>query len=110
MPNIKKCVRDIKMKIYWKLIFFYNKEIKIQEKKKRNTKIFTKIPKNLSNKQLSETLQFYPKQLKKSKKLTKYQILKNILPLFEDAGISRRERAFKSYAETYTLKLQIIKV
>ena len=88
---------------------FYNEEIKIEEKKKRNAKICTKIPKNLSNKQLSETLPFYPEQLKKSKKLTKYQILKNILPLFEDAGISRRERALKSYSETYTLKLQIIK-
>ena len=110
MPIIKKCVRNIKMKIYWKLIFFIIKKLKYRKKKKRNTKIFTKIPQNLSNKQLSETLPFYPEQLKKSKKLTNCQILKNILPLFEDAGISRRERAFKSYAETYTLKLQIIKV
>ena len=39
---------------------FYNEEIKIEEKKKRNAKICTKISKNLSNKQLSETLPFYP--------------------------------------------------
>ena len=39
---------------------FYNEEIKIEEKKKINAKICTKIPKNLSNKQLSETLPFYP--------------------------------------------------
>ena len=42
---------------------------------------------------------------KRSKKLNKNQILKNILPLYETVGISKRQRAFRGYAETFNVEL-----
>ena len=51
---------------------------------------------------MSEALPFYPpKRKKRSKRITKYQILSNVLPFFDDVGISRRKRALRGYAETY---------
>ena len=50
-----------------------------------------------------------PKELpfssKRPKKLTKHQILKNILPLYDTVGISKRQYAFKGYAETYNVEV-----
>ena len=66
---------------------FYNEEIKIEEKKKRNAKICTKISNN------------YQKHYH-------FTHFKNRLPFFEDAGISRRERAFKGYAETCNVEVR----
>ena len=42
---------------------------------------------------------------KRPKKLNKNQILKNILPLYETVGISKRQRAFRGYAETFNVEL-----
>ena len=50
-------------------------------------------------------LPFLPKRKKRSKRLTKYQILSNVLPFFDDVGISRRERALRGYAETYNVEV-----
>ena len=83
---------------------FYSEEIKTVIKKKRKTKIFTKKPKELTIKQLSDVLAFPPKKSKKPKRLTKYQILTNILPFHETTGISRKQYAFKRYAETYNVE------
>ena len=47
-------------------------------------------------------LPFFPK---KPRKLKKYQILKNILPFYDTVGISRRERAYKRYIETYNAEV-----
>ena len=50
----------------------------------------------LTNYQLSKELPFFPKRSKRSKKskrprrLTKHQILKNMLPYCETVGISRK--------------------
>ena len=41
---------------------------------------------------------------KKPKKLTKHQILKNTLPFYDAVGISRREKAYKRYIETYNVE------
>ena len=49
---------------------------------------------------------FHQKNLKK---LTKYQILSNILPFYDTAGISTKEHAFRRYAETYNVKVMDIK-
>ena len=35
----------------------------------------------------------------------KHQILRNILPLYDSVGISKRERAFKNYTETYEVEV-----
>ena len=37
--------------------------------------------------------------------LTKYQILSNILPFFDSAGISRKQTAFRNYAGTYEVEV-----
>ena len=87
---------------------FYSKEIKsVRKKNKRDSdfKIFTKKPKQLSNKRLSDILAFPPERKKRAKKLTKYQILRNVLPLFDDVGILRREYAFRNYAGTYEVEV-----
>ena len=58
------------------------KKLKALKKKKKNSnsKIFTKKPKELSNKQLPDILPFPPKRKKRPKRLTKHQILQNIPP------------------------------
>ena len=87
---------------------FYSKEIKsVRKKNKKDSdfKSFTKKPKQLSNKKLSDILAFPPERKKRPKRLTKYQILRNVLPLFDDVGILRREYAFRNYAGTYEVEV-----
>ena len=83
---------------------FYASEIKNTEKKPRKTKVFTKKPKLINN-QLSQALPFQPKKTKKPTRVTKRQILQNILPFPEAIGVSRRERTFKGSAETYNVEV-----
>ena len=95
---------------------FYSEEIKSNKKKKKKTSNIcllsklpffskeSKNPKDLTIKQLSEALPFHlPKRKKRSKRLTKYQILSNVLPFFHDVQISRIEQALRGYAETYNI-------
>ena len=94
---------------------FYSEETK--SVKKKNKKIsnieflselpfFDKKPKELTNIQLSKELPFHPSERKKRpKRLTKHQILQNVLPFFDSVGISRREHAHKYYAETYDVEV-----
>ena len=91
---------------------FYSEEIKSNKKKNKefsNIKFLSELPffpkksKKLTIKQLSDVLP------KRSKRLTKYQILSNVLPFFDDVGISRRECALRRYAETYNVELWILK-
>ena len=79
---------------------FYTSEIEITTKKTRVKKNINK-PKT-TNKQLSQALPFHPK---KTRKLTKWRILENILPFFDAMTISRRECAFRGYAETYNVEV-----
>ena len=88
---------------------FYSEETKSFKKKNKkfsNIRLlselpfFSKEPKELTNKQLSDVLPFPPKRKKRPKRLTKYQILENILPFYDSVGVSRREHAHKYYAET----------
>ena len=79
---------------------FYTSEIQ-KKKKIRVKKNVIKKPK-VTNKQLSQALSFHPKE---TRKLTKQQILENILPYFEELAITKRERAFRGYAETYNVEV-----
>ena len=54
---------------------------------------------------MSDVLAFPPKKPKKRKRLTKYQILSNILPFFGTAGISRRQYSFRNHARTYGVEV-----
>ena len=56
---------------------------------------FPKKSKKLTNYQLSKKLPFFPRKSKRPKRLTKHQILKNILlPFYDNVGISRKQHAF----------------
>ena len=50
-------------------------------------------------------LPFTPKRKKRSERLTKYQILSNILPFFDTADISRKRYAFRNHAGTYEVEV-----
>ena len=89
---------------------FYSEEIKSV---KRNNKKIGNINlllnyhffQELSNKQLSDILPFPPKRKKRSKRLTKHQILQNILPLYDSVVISRRVHTHRYYVETYDVEV-----
>ena len=66
---------------------------------------FQEEPKKLTKKQLSEALPFPPKRKKRPKRLSKHQILQNILPFYDSVGILRREHAHEYYAETYNVEV-----
>ena len=77
---------------------------KKKKKKSSNIDILSEsqsFSKKLRNIDLSKELPFFPpKRKKRYKRLIKYQILSNTLPLFDCAGISRRQYAFRSFTET----------
>ena len=89
-----------------KILTFYKEEIKSVKKKKIKTKFFTKKPKQLTKKQLSDILAFPPKKPKRPKKLTKYQMLRIVLLLFDDVGVLTRQYAFKNYVGTYDVEVK----
>ena len=66
---------------------------------------FSKESKKLTNKHLSEALPFPLTRSKRPKRLTKHQILQNILPFYDSVGISTREHGHKYYAETYDVEV-----
>ena len=84
-----------------KVFPFCTSEIQKSIKKPRIKKEVIKKPK-ISNKELSQALPFHPE---KTKKLTKRQILENILPFFEEISVTRREPAFRGSAETYNVEV-----
>ena len=103
-----------KIKNTLKNLPFYSEEIKSfkkSNKKFSNISLLSKLPffpkkiKNFTNYQLSKELQFFPRRPERPRKPTKHQILKNILPLYDSVGISRRERAFRGYIETYNVEV-----
>ena len=75
------------------------------KKKKIKTKFFTKKPKQLTKKQLSNIPAFPPKKPKRPKKLTKYQMLRIVLLLFDDVGVLTTQYAFKNYVGTYDVEV-----
>ena len=79
---------------------FYTTETEIKKNPRGNRNVI-KRPK-ITNKQLSQTLPFHPKE---TRKLTKRRILENILPFFDAMAISRREYAFRIYEETYNVEV-----
>ena len=91
---------------------FYSSEIKSNKKNNKkisNISLSSKLPsfsKKLTNIDLSKELPFFPpKRKKRYKRLTKHQILSNILPFFDSAGISRKKYAFRKYAGTYEVEV-----
>ena len=68
--------------------------------------MFDKKPKELTYIQLWKELPFHSSERKKRpERLTKHQILKNVLPFFDRVRISRREHTYKYYVETYDFEV-----
>ena len=73
------------------LPFYSDKINKIKKKIKKftNARFLSELPffpkksKKVNNYQLSKELPFFPRKSKRPKRLTKHQILKNILPFYD---------------------------
>ena len=99
-----------------KQLLFYGKTIKPRIKEFTNAKLLSELPflekpikakiKQLSTKKLLSKQPFNKKPIKKPcvKKLRKLELLRE-LPFYDDINISRKERAFKRYAETYKVEI-----
>ena len=95
------------------LPFYSDKKNKIKKKIKKfaNARVFSELPffpkkpKELTNYHLSKELPFFPRKSKRTKKLTKHQILKNILPFYDSVCILRKQHAFRNYAETSVVQV-----
>ena len=106
--------QNYKIRIMLKDLPFYSDKInKIKKKIKKLTNarnlselpFFPKKPKELTNYQPSKELPFFPGKSKRPKRLTKHQILKDVLPFYDTVGISRKQHAFRNYAETYEVEV-----
>ena len=94
---------------------FYGKTIKPRFKEFTNAKLLSELPffekpitakiKQLSIKKLLSKQPFYKQPIKKPrvKKLSNHELLRE-LTFYDDINISRKERAFKKYAETYEVE------
>ena len=95
---------------------FYGKTIKPRLKEFTNVKLLSEFPfsekpikakiKQLSTKELLSKQSFYKQTIKKPrvKKLINRELLRE-LPFYDDINISRKERAFRGYAETYKVEV-----
>ena len=99
-------VSHYQSKYLLKIQSFYSSEIENNKRKTKKTKNILSPPfKKLSNKQLLDILPFSSERKKRPKRLTKYQILRNVLPLFDNVAILRKQYAFRNYAETYEVEV-----
>ena len=79
-------------------------KLKFLEKRIKKIVILKILLKNLKNYLINNYQIYYhshQKEKKRAKRLTKYQILRNVLPFFDDVGILRKQYAFRNYAGTY---------
>ena len=95
---------------------FYGKTIKPRIKEFTKAKLLSDLQyfekpikakiKQLTSKKLLQEQPFYKQPIKKPriKKLKNYELLRE-LPFYDNINISRKERAFKWYAETYKVEI-----
>ena len=95
---------------------FYGKTIKPRIKEFTNAKLLSELPffeksikakiKQLTTKKLLQEQLFYKQPIKRPhiKKLSSYELLRE-LPFYDDINISRKERAFRGYVETYKVEI-----
>ena len=104
----------------FKQLPFFEKIIKPKIKEFTNDKLSSELPffkkpikakiKQLTIKKLLQEQPFYKQSIKKQsiKKLSNYELLRE-LPFYDDINISRKERAFRGYVETYKAEIISIK-
>ena len=95
---------------------FYGKTIKPRIREFTNATLLSQLPffekplkakiKQLSTKELLSKQTFYKQPIKKPrvKKLSNRKLLRE-LPFYDDINISRKQRVFKKYAETYEVEI-----
>ena len=95
---------------------FYGKTIKPRIKEFTNAKLLSELPffekpikakiKQLTTKKLLQEQPFYKQSIKNPRveKLRNVELLRE-LPFYDDINISRKERAFRRYAETYKVEV-----
>ena len=72
-----------------------SKNLKKKKKNFTNARFLSELPffpkkgKNVTNYQLLRELKFFPKRSKRPKRLTRHQILRNILRLYDSVEISK---------------------
>ena len=83
------------------------RKLKVLEKGTKKIMILKFFLKNLNNYliKISDILALPPERKKRPKRLSKYQILRNVLPLFDDVGIFKKQYAFINYAGTYEVEV-----
>ena len=94
----------------------YGKTVKPRIKELTNAKLLFELPifeksikakiKQLTTKKLLQEQPFYKQPIKTPhiKKLSNYELLHE-LPLYDNINISRKERTFRGYAETYKVEI-----
>ena len=99
-----------------KQLQFYGKTIKSRIKKFTNAKLLSELPffekpkkakiKQLTIKKLLQEQPFYKQPIKKPriKKLSNQELLRE-LPFYDDINISKNERTFRGYAETFKAEI-----
>ena len=106
--------QNYKIRNMLKNLPFYGDKINKTKKKIKkftNARFLSELPffhkksKKLTNCQLSKRLAFFPRKSKRPKRLTKHKMLKNILLFYDSVGISRKQHAFRNYAETYKVEV-----
>ena len=95
---------------------FFGKTIKPRIKVFTNAKLLSELPffekpirtkiKQLSTKKLLSKQSFYKQPIKNpsNKKLSNFELLRQ-LPFYDNINTSRKEKAFKKYAETYEVEI-----
>ena len=95
---------------------FYGRTIEPRIKEFTNAKLSSQLPlfekpikakiKQFTANKLLQEQPFYKQSIKKPriKKLKNYELLRE-LPFYDDINISRKERAFRGYAETYKVEI-----
>ena len=95
---------------------FYGRTVKPKIKKFTSAELLSELPffeksikakiKQLSTKKLLQEQPFYKQSIKKPriKKMKNYELLRELL-FYHDINISRKERAFRGYAETYKVEI-----
>ena len=113
---VNNIVMALHIKNLLKQFSFYGKTIKPIIKEFTNAKLLSELPffekpvkakiKQLTTKKLLQEQPFYKQSIKKPriKKLKNYELLRE-LPFYDDINISRKERAFRGYAETYKVEV-----
>ena len=101
-----------------KQLSFYGRRIKSRIKEFTNAKLLSELPyfvkpikakiKQLNTKKLISEQPFYKQPIgnPRNKKLRNFELLRE-LPFYDDINFSRKERAFKRYAETYKIEIII---